>query len=190
VALLVLGLVLFFGIHMASVVGVREPAVARLGEGPWKGVYSVIAAGGLVAMIWGYGLARVEPIVVWVPPVWTRHLALTLMIPVFPMLLAAYLPGRIQRTLGHPMLVATKTWALAHLLANGMLHDMLLFGSFLVWAVVVRISLARRPQRPIPMAPETALNDVVALVAGLLLYVATLMKLHLWLFGVAPVAMG
>lgn len=185
--LLVLGLVLFIGIHLTAVLGLRDTAIARLGEGPWKGLYSVVSALGLAAIVWGYGTARMDPTVLWMPPVWTRHLALTLMLPVFPLLLAAYLPGRIRGWAGgHPMLIATLLWAKAHLLANGMLADVLLFGGIWLWALVVRLSFTRRTQRAIPMAPPSAANDAIAFFGGLGLYVLTLLKAHLWLFGVAP----
>jgi len=115
-----------------------------------------------------------------------RHVAFLLMLPVFPLILAAYLPGRIKAALKHPMLVAVKTWALAHLLANGMLADVLLFGGFLVWAVAARISLGRRPPRPMmmPLPAPSLRNDVIAVVAGLAIYVATLLWLHRALIGV------
>jgi uncharacterized membrane protein len=108
------------------------------------------------------------------------------MLPVFPLLLAAYLPGRLQRVAKHPMLVAVKIWALSHLLANGMLADVLLFGSFLVWAVADRISLKRRTPRPTPAAPARAINDVIVVLGGLALYGAFAMVWHQRLFGVAP----
>jgi uncharacterized membrane protein len=112
--------------------------------------------------------------------------ALLLMLPVFPLLAAAYLPGRIKAALKHPFLVAVKLWAAAHLLANGTLADVLLFGSFLAWAVADRISLKRRPQRPLPGAPERPMNDLIAVVAGLVLYGVFVTWLHQWLIGVAP----
>ncbi len=183
---LIIGLVMFLGVHAIAVAGLRETAIQRLGEGPYKGLYSLVSAAGLAAIVWGYGLARAEPTVAWLPPVWARHLSLTLMLPVFPLLLAAYLPGRIQRATKHPMLLATKIWATAHLLANGMVHDLLLFGGFLAWAVAVRVSLKRRAPRAIAMAPATPANDAIAVVAGLALYLATLWRVHLWLIGVAP----
>jgi uncharacterized membrane protein len=160
---------------------------ARLGEWPWKALYSVVAVAGLVLVVWGYGLARAEPVVLYAPPVWLRHLALLLLVPVFPLLLAAYLPGRIKAVTGHPMLAATKLWALAHLLANGTLADVVLFGSFLVWAVADRVSMKRREERPIPSAPPSRLNDIVAVVGGLALYAAFVLWAHAWLFGVSPI---
>lgn len=187
---LIVGLVLFLGIHSLSIVNepLRNRMAQSMGEWPFKGLYSVISAVGLAAIIWGYGLARQDPVSLYVPPVGLRHLAMALLIPVFPLLLAAYLPGRIKTTLKHPMLVAVKLWALAHLLANGMLHDVLLFGGFLAWAVVDRISLKRRQPRPIVTLPARAMNDVIAVVAGLALYGAFITGLHAKLIGVAPIA--
>ena len=136
--------------------------------------------------VWGYGLARQAPVVIYVPPSWLRHLSMLLLVFVFPLLLAAYLPGRIQRVTRHPMLVATKLWAVAHLLANGALADVLLFGAFLAWAVADRISLSRREPRPVPAAPASRWNDLIAAVVGLGLYVAFVFGGHLWLIGVSP----
>jgi uncharacterized membrane protein len=112
--------------------------------------------------------------------------ALLLLVFVFPLLLATYLPGRIQATTRHPMLAATKLWAVAHLLANGTLADVVLFGSFLAWAVADRISMKHRVQRPVPGAPPSGLNDVIAVVGGLALYGAFVLWLHAWLIGVSP----
>lgn len=186
--LLILGLVIFLGIHSVSIVAPawRDAQLAARGEGPWKGMYSVIAGIGLVLIVYGYGLARQSPVVLYVPPTWLRHLALLLLVPVFPLLFAAYLPGRIQAAAKHPMLLATKLWATAHLLANGGLHDVLLFGGFLAWAVADRISLKRRPVRAIRTAPPRAANDLIAIVGGLAVYAAFVFGLHLWLFGVSP----
>jgi uncharacterized membrane protein len=126
--------------------------------------------------------------VLYVPPVWLRHVALLLLIFVFPLLFAAYLPGRIKTATKHPLLAATKIWAFAHLLANGTLADVILFGSFLVWAVADRISMTHREQRPIPQAPPSKANDAIAIVLGLGVYVAFVLWLHSWLFGVSPIA--
>lgn len=186
--LLVFGLVLFLGIHSVSIVanGSREAAVARFGEGPWKGLYSVVAAVGLALIVYGYPEARLEGTLLYQPPPWTRHLTATLMLPVFPLLLAAYLPGRIRTAAKHPMLVSVKLWAVAHLVSNGFTHDVLLFAGFLTWAVLDRISLARRPARPITTAPTTPVNDLLAVVLGLALYAGTLMWAHRAWIGVAP----
>ncbi len=190
--LLIAGLIVFLGVHSAGIVAPRwrEGLVTRLGLWPWKGLYSVVSAIGLVLIVVGYGLARQNPVVLWAPPVWTRHLALLLMVPVFPLLIAAYLPGRIQQVARHPMLVAVKLWALAHLIANGTLADVLLFGSFLAWAVADRIAVKRRAVawvRMMPAVKPTPGNDIIVLVAGLGLYVAFLYGLHRWLIGVSPI---
>ncbi len=138
-------------------------------EGP---VYAVVSLVGFALLVYGYGLARQAPVVLYTPPDGLRHVALLLMLPVFVLLLAAYLPGRIKTAAKHPMLLATKLWATAHLLANGTLADVLLFGGFLAWAVADRISLKRRAPRPMPgMGPPRVLNDVIAVVGGLGLYV-------------------
>ncbi|MEQ8183246.1 MULTISPECIES: NnrU family protein [Marinobacter] len=188
-ATLIVGLVLFLGVHSLSIV--NEPLRNRLhnslGEGAFKGLYSLAALVGLVLIVWGYGNARLDPTVIYTSPGWLRHLAMLLLIPVFPLLLATYFPGKIKAKLGHPMLVAVKLWALAHLLANGMLHDLLLFGSFLAWAVVDRISLKRRTQRLIATLPASKANDAIAVVGGLAVYAVLVMWAHQWLFGVAPV---
>ena len=186
--ILILGLAVFLGIHSISIVNVgwRNGVAAKLGEPTWQAIHAVVAIVGLVRIIWGYGLARQTPTVVYVPPTGLRHVALLLMLPVFPLLLAAYMPGRIQAATRHPMLLATKTWALAHLLANGMLHDLLLFGGFLAWAIADRVSMKRREQRPVPGAPPSRYNDVIAVVAGLGIYVWFVSMGHAWLFGVSP----
>lgn len=189
---LILGLVIFLGVHSVEIFSptFRSKAVARLGERGYKGIYSVLSIVGFVLLVWGYGVARQHPILVYAPPLWMRHLTLLLMLPVFPLLLAAYLPGRIKAAVKHPMLAAIKAWAFAHLLANGMLADVLLFGGFLIWAVADRISVKRRAVvRPVPGPPPGKYNDLIAVVAGLALYVAFVFWLHLWLIGVPPLAM-
>lgn len=187
-AWLITGIVLFFAPHSVAIVdaGWRERTVARMGAGPWKGLYALLSAVGLALIIWGYGQARLEPVVVYAPPVWLRHVTLLLMVFVFPLLLAAYLPGRIRRAVKHPMLAAVKLWAFAHLLANGMLADVVLFGAFLTWGVADRISLKRRAPRNVPTLPATAANDAIAVIGGLALYVVFLLWAHRWLFGVSP----
>ena len=186
---LVTGLVLFLATHSISMVNSawRDRMAARLGEEPWKAAYSVVAIAGLALIVWGYGLARQDPIILYVPPIWLRHVAMLLLVFVFPLIFAAYLPGRIQAVTKHPMLAATKIWAFAHLLANGTLADVVLFGSFLVWAVADRISLKHREQRPVSGAPPSKWNDAIAVALGLALHVAFVRWLHVWLFGVSPI---
>ena len=136
-----------------------------------------------VMIVGGYAAARLEPIALYQPPFWLRHVAALLMLPVFPLLLAAYLPGRIKAAVQHPMLTATKAWAVAHLLVNGMLADVLLFGGLLGWAVLDRISVGKRPAAT-PAAPGSIRNDVIAVVAGLVLYAAFAVWAHPRLIGV------
>ena len=185
---LVLGLVLFLGVHSVSIVA-PDWRAALIGqrERAFKGVYALVSIIGFALLIYGYGLARQAPVVVYSPPVALRHLALLLMVPVFPLLFAAYMPGRIQSAAKHPMLLAVKLWATAHLLANGTLADLLLFGGFLAWAVADRISVKRRAVvHKVPGAPPSAMNDVIALVGGLVVYVIFLFWAHAWLIGVSP----
>ena len=187
--LFIVGLVLFLGIHSVSIVarGWRDAQIAQRGEGAWKGLYSVVSLAGFVLLIYGYGIARQAPVVLYTPPAALRHVALLLMLPVFPLLLAAYLPGRIQAAAKHPMLLAVKFWATAHLLANGTLVDVLMFGAFLVWAVLDRIAVKRRAApSAVPGGRPRAANDVIALAGGLAIYGVFLMWGHAWLIGVSP----
>jgi uncharacterized membrane protein len=188
VGLLILGLVLFLGIHSVGIVspGLRARVSSRLGEGAWKGLYSLVSLAGLVLIVYGFGLARQDGIVLYSPPLWLRRVALLLMLPVFPLLIAAYLPGRIKSAAKHPMLASVKFWALAHLLANGLLADVALFGAFLAWAVADRISLKRRAPRALPTAPAGRWNDAIAVVLGLAMYGLLIGWAHLHLFGVSP----
>lgn len=187
---LVLGLAVFLGVHSVSIVapGWRAATLGRLGQGPWKGLYSLAAAIGLALVVVGYGLARRDPVLLYSPPAALRHLSLLVMLPVFPLLIAAYLPGRIRTAAKHPMLLAVKLWAAAHLLANGMLADVLLFGGFLAWAVADRISVKGRAVQghEVPAAPPGAANDAIALVGGLILYAVFLLWAHRWMIGVSP----
>ena len=185
----VAGLVVFLGIHSISIVAPRwrDAQAARIGENAWRGLYSLVSIVSFVAIVYGYGIARRAPVMVYVPPVALQHLTLLLMLPVFPLLIAAYLPGRVKRVARHPMLLAVILWAGSHLLANGTLNDVLLFGAFLVWAVADLISVSRRPNvRPVPSAPASVMNDVIVVVAGLGLYALTLLWAHAHVIGVAP----
>jgi uncharacterized membrane protein len=185
---LIAGLILFFGLHSVSIVAPywRERMLLFVGTGTWKSVYALLSALGFILMLVGYAHARRVPVVLYVPPGWLRYFTFALMLPVFPLLLAAYLPGAIQAKARHPMLAAVKLWATAHLLAIGTLPDVLLFGAFLLWAIIDRISLKRRvPLRP-ARALSWCLNDVIAIVVGIALYAWFLLRLHTLLIGVSP----
>jgi uncharacterized membrane protein len=140
----------------------------------------------MLVILYGFHLARHVPVVLYMPPAWTRYVTLLLMLPVFPLLFAAYLPGRIKTTMKHPLLAAVLFWALAHLLASGLFADVLLFGAFLLWAICDRISFRGRPPQVIHTAPPGRFNDLTAVVAGLALYVFFIMWAHVRLFGVSP----
>ena len=186
--MLIFGLVLFLGVHSLAIVapGWRAAQIARRGEKTWKGIYAIVSLAGFVLLVYGYGQARLSPLVLYTPPAAMRHLALLLMLPVFVLLFASSLPGRIRTATRHPMLLATKLWATAHLLANGTLADVLLFGGFLAWAVADRISLKHRATSAGPAAAGKPLNDVIAVAGGLALYVVFLLWGHRWLIGVSP----
>ena len=188
---LIIGLVLFLGIHSVSIVaeGWRDSTMQRVGEGAWKGIYSIVSLAGLGLIVWGYGEARLDPVLLYSPPAWLRHVGMLALLPVFPLLVAVYFPGRIKRVAKHPMLLATKLWALAHLLMNGMLADVLLFGGFLIWAIADRISMKRRTQRPLPSLPESKINDVIVLVVGVGIYFVFVKWLHTVLIGI-PIMPG
>jgi len=190
-SLLIVGLVLFLGVHSIAIVspGLRGRAVQSMGEGAWKGLYALVSLAGFVLICYGFGLARAMPVILYSPPTWLRHVALLVMLPVFPLLIAAYLPGRIKTAAKHPMLAAVKFWALAHLLANGSLADVLLFGGFLAWAVLDRISVKRRTvQAALRTAPPGPWNDVIAVVLGLGIYALLIVWAHVRLFGVSPLS--
>jgi uncharacterized membrane protein len=187
---LVLGLVLFLGMHSISIVAPawRDRTAARLGNG-WRGIYSLVTIAGLVVIIWGYGMARHNPVMLYTPPPWTRYVTAVLMLPVFPLFLAAYFPGRIKAALQHPMLLSVMLWALAHLIATGKLANVVLFGGFLAWAVVDRFSYRWRTQRANPAAPPSRSNDGIAIVAGLVIYFVFEHWLHARWIGVQPLPM-
>lgn len=190
-AILVFGLIVFLGVHSVQIVrpGMRERVIQKGGSvGAWKWPYTGLASIGLLLVILGYGLARHEPTMVYVPPTGLRHVALLLMLPVFPLLFATYLKGRIRDRVGHPMLLATVLWAIAHLLVNGGLADVILFGSFLVWALADWWSVLRRTsgQQRVRSA-RWGPNDAISVVAGLAVYGLLVAGLHRWLFGVSPI---
>jgi uncharacterized membrane protein len=184
---LVLGLAIFIGTHAVTTRrALRARLIERAGETPYKIVYSVLSAIGLALIVYGFARYRAaEWVNLWYPPVWTRHLALLLMWPALIMVVAAYIPGNIKRVLKHPMLAGVKLWALAHLIANGDLGSLILFGSILAWAVYDRISLKRRTDPGAPPIPIGGWpRDVAAVVVGTLLYAAIVFWFHPAVIGV------
>ncbi|MFO1426148.1 MAG: NnrU family protein [Steroidobacteraceae bacterium] len=186
---LLLGMLVFLGVHSTSIVAPdwRKRMISRLGPGPWKGLYALGSLLGFVLLVSGYAATRAAPVPLYVPPASLRWATALLMLPVFPLFIATYLPGRIKAALKHPTLVATKLWAAAHLLSNGMLADVVLFGGFLAWAVLDRISVGRRPltrARTADIPPAAA--DAIAVLLGLGLYAVFVAVLHARLIGVAP----
>ena len=186
--MLVLGLLIFLGGHALTMVrGTRAALIAQLGDGTYKAVYSAASAIGLALIIYGFGSYRAGGYIqVWDPPKAFQHLALLLNLPIFILLASAYLPGRIKTAVKHPMLLAVKIWTTAHLLANGDLGSILLFGGFLAWAVMARIAAKQRAEE-LPGASAVAAsprNDVIAIVIGLAAYAAMAFWLHPILIGV------
>jgi uncharacterized membrane protein len=189
-ALLILGLVIFIGTHSFTMMRAqRAAAIARLGENGYKGIYSLLVLIGLVLIWVGFGQYRADGYIqIWWPPIWTQHLSALFVLVAFILLPAAYMPGYIKAKAKHPMLAAVKIWAFAHLLANGDLGSIILFGSLLGWAVVARISTKRRTDAPsaisAPVTAPQAKYDVLALVIGVGLYLAFVFWLHRLLIGV------
>lgn len=185
--IMIAGLALFIGVHtLTTLRDARAAAIARLGEGGYKIVYSLASFAGIALIAWGFSLYRATGwINVWHPPVALRHLALALMLPAVILVVASYIRGRIYTTLKHPMLAGVKLWALLHLLANGDLGSIILFGSILAWAVYDRISLKRRADPGAPPIPVGGIsNDAIAVVVGIIAYAALTYVFHPLVIGV------
>ena len=189
-ALLVLGLIIFLGVHSVRMLAPswRDLQLMRRGTLAWKAVYSIVSLIGVALIAWGYAEARLDPLQVWQPPLWTRHLAALLMLVSFICVAAAYIPGNwIKARFGHPMLAGVKTWALAHLIANGTLADIVLFGSFLVWSILqFRTSRLRDKARGAVYVRLSAARDVLVVVLGIAGAAVFTLFLHQWLIGVRP----
>jgi uncharacterized membrane protein len=183
----ILGLVIFLGAHVfVTMRDRRATLVARLGEWPYRGLFSLVSIVGIVLIAYGFASYRAAGlIVVWSPPAWTRHIVEILMWPASIMIVAAYIPGNIKRVLKHPMLVGVKTWAFAHLCANGDLGGIILFGSILAWAVYDRITLKHRSDPGAPPIPAGGTkNDIIAIVVGTIVYLALGLVFHPVVIGV------
>jgi uncharacterized membrane protein len=189
-ALLILGLVLFLGVHSVRVFaeGARTRFIAQRGENAWKGLYSLLSLLGFVLLLWGFGLARQTPVVLWTPPTWARHLAALLTLPAFVLLVAAYVPGNgIKARLHHPMVLGIKVWALSHLLVGRTLAAELVFGAFLVWAVLsFRAARARDRAAGRVYPPGRLVPTLVTVVVGVGAWAAFVVWGHATLIGVRP----
>ncbi len=187
---LILGLVLFFGPHSVRLVadGWRSATIARIGVPAWKGLYTLVSIIGLVVIIYGYGVARTDPTVLWTPPAWGRHATALLTLIAFILIAATYIPDtHIREKIGHPMLAGVKAWALGHLLSNGTLADLLLFGVFLAWAIVQFAVMRRRDRIEGRTRPAAGWGrDIAAIVIGIIATGVFAMWLHVPLIGVRP----
>lgn len=190
--LLIVGLLIFLGVHSLRVFADdwRNRQRTRLGEMGWKGVFAVVSLIGFVLICWGFDLARQQPVVLYVPPVALRHLNALFTLLAFVLVAAAYVPrNHLKAKFGHPMLLGVKVWAFGHLLATGMLRDVVLFGAFLLWAVVLFIVSRRRDRRNGTVYPAgTLAGNGMAVVAGAVTWIVFALWLHLWLIGVKPMA--
>ncbi|HJW05989.1 MAG TPA: NnrU family protein [Rhodanobacter sp.] len=187
---LILGLVLFLGVHSLRVFADdwRSRQLARLGEMRWKGLYALVSLVGFVLICWGFGLARQQPVLLYVPPLALRHLNALFTLVAFVLVTAAYVPrNHLKAAFGHPMLLGVKVWAFGHLLATGMLHDVVLFGAFLLWAIVLFVVSRRRDRRAGTVYPAGTLRgSVLTVVIGVAAWALFARWLHLWLIGMSP----
>lgn len=188
--ILILGLLIFLGAHSVRIFadGWRKTQIARMGEKGWKAAYAIVSIVGLVLVIRGYGMARHDPIVLWAPPAWAPHLAGVLTLVAFILFIAAYVPGtHFKAWLKHPQVIGVALWALAHLLANATLNAAVLFGAFLVWALVDFAAARRRDRAEGIVYPDGSLpRDVIPVVVGIIAWVAFAFFLHGWWIGVKP----
>ena len=195
--MLIAGLVIFLGIHALRVwgEGLRGALLLRLGSMGFKGVYSIASLAGFYLLIVGYGQARLEPVQLWTPPPGMGHATVALMWVSMVLLAAAEIPrNAIKARLRHPMVLGVKVWALSHILANGTLHDLLLFGGFLVWAVLSFRAARQRDRAALEAGdvaespPTSAAATAGAVLVGTAAWAAFIMVVHVWLIGVAPIA--
>ena len=187
---MILGLVLFFAAHtLTTQRDLRARFVGAIGEGGYKIGYAVVSIAGLALIVWGFAHYRATGwIAIWSPPKFLKHLNIALMLPATILVVASYIRGRIYQTLKHPMLAGIKLWAFGHLLANGDLGGIILFGSFLAWAVFDRISLKHRADAgspPIPVGGPT--NDLIAIAVGFVAYLALAFAFHPVVIGIPVV---
>lgn len=191
-SVLILGLLIFLGMHSLRIFANdwRNRQIARLGEKRWKGLFALVSIVGFVLICWGFGLTRQHPVVLYVPPPALRHLNALFTLIAFVLFFAARVPrNHLKAKLHHPQVLAVKVWAFGHLLATGMLHDVVLFGAFLLWAIVLFAVSRRRDRVAGTVYPTGSVQgDVLTVVIGIVVWVVFAMWLHLWLIGVNPMA--
>lgn len=189
---LILGLVVFLGTHSIRIFAEdwRARTIARMGQNPWKGIYSLISIAGFVLLVWGYGQARQVGGALYDPPLFMRHVTALFMLISFVLVAAAYVPGNhIKAAIGHPMAAGVKLWAFAHLLSNGSLAAVILFGAFLAWAIVDFIVARKRDRAAGTQYPAgSGARTAATVVAGVAAWAVFAFWAHLWLIGVAPFA--
>lgn len=187
---MITGLVLFIGPHSIRIFANdwRTRQINERGEYLWKGIYSALSIIGFILIVNGYSETRIDPLVVWLPPQWLKNTMAILLLPTFILIIAAYIPGtKIKAWSGHPMAASIKLWGLAHLLANGNLADIVLFGSFMTWAIFDYRASRQRDKKAGVRYPFTGISrDITALVLGIILWIAFVFYLHEWLIGVKP----
>jgi uncharacterized membrane protein len=190
--LLIVGLFVFLGVHLVPLLfpDWRRRQIARLGERGWKGLFALAALAGFVLLCWGFGRARQLPLAVYTPPLALQHVNALFTLVAFVLLAAAYVPGNhLKARLGHPMLLGVVVWASGHLLATGMLHDVVLFGAFLVWALLLAVALRQRDRRAgIACRAGTLGGDVLTVLVGVASWAVFAFWLHRLLIGVDPIA--
>ena len=189
---LILGIVIFLGVHLVPTSpDLKAGLTERFGATAYKVAFGVLSFAGLVLIVMGYHKLQLMPdknVVLWDPPAFTSHIAVALMLPAMIFLVAYLVPSRIRTAVKHPMLIAIKTWALAHLIANGDLASLILFGSFLAYAVYDRITLKRRiTTAPVNVIAPSPINDVIVVMGGIALFAFILLWAHHYLIGVAPI---
>jgi uncharacterized membrane protein len=189
---LILGLVLFLGLHSLRIFadGWRARQIERWGLKRWKATYALLAITGFVLICWGFGLARHHPVLLYVPPLWLRHVNALFTLVAFVLYVAARVPrNHLKARLHHPQVLAVKVWAFGHLLATGMLHDVVLFGAFLLWAIVLFAASRRRGRREATVYPAgTTKGTALTVIIGVVAWAVFALWLHLWLIGVNPMA--
>ena len=190
--MLILGLLIFLGAHSLRIfaVGWRERQIARLGVNRWKGLFALVSLIGFVLICWGFALARLQPVPLYAPPPWLRHLNALFTLIAFVLFFGARVPGNhFKAKFGHPQVLAVKVWAFGHLLATGMLHDVVLFGAFLLWSIVLFVVSRRRDRLAGTIYPTgTVRGDALTVLIGVVAWVIFVGWLHLWLIGVNPMS--